>query len=97
MNTSVVLITGALSGIGRATAVAFVRNGAKVFVAGRDAEAGNELVEELRSLGTQAEFINADVRKEDEVRSMVDQTVARTEQPRTASPRRLRPTFLEWC
>jgi NAD(P)-dependent dehydrogenase (short-subunit alcohol dehydrogenase family) len=77
MNTSVVLITGALSGIGRATAVAFARNGAKVVVAGRHAEAGNKLVQELRSLGTEAEFINADVRNEDEVRSMVDQTVAR--------------------
>jgi NAD(P)-dependent dehydrogenase (short-subunit alcohol dehydrogenase family) len=77
MNTPVVLITGALSGIGRATAVAFARNGAKVVVAGRHDEAGKKLVEELRALGTEAEFINADVRKEDEVRSMVDRTVAR--------------------
>src|SRR5580765_1722529 len=77
MSTQVVLITGGLTGIGRAAAVAFARKGAKVVVAGRRDEAGKALVKELRSLGSEAEFINADVRKEDEVRAMVDQTVAR--------------------
>ena len=77
MSNSVVLITGALTGIGRAAAVAFAKKGAKVVVAGRRDEVGRELVMELRSLGTEAEFINADVRKEDDVRNMVDKTVAR--------------------
>ena len=77
MSNSVVLITGALTGIGRAAAVAFAKKGAKVVVAGRRDEVGRELVKELRSLGTEAEFINADVRKEDDVRNMVDKTVAR--------------------
>src|ERR1700721_204950 len=77
MNKQVVLITGALTGIGRAAAVAFAKKGAKVVVSGRRDEAGKALVEELRSLGAQAEFINADVRKEEDVRNMVDQTVAR--------------------
>jgi NAD(P)-dependent dehydrogenase (short-subunit alcohol dehydrogenase family) len=77
MSTQVVLITGALTGIGRVTAVAFARKGAKVVVSGRRYEAGNALAAELRSLGSEAEFINADVRKEDDVRSMVDKTVAR--------------------
>src|ERR1700691_1682567 len=77
MSNSVVLITGALTGIGRAAAVAFAKHGAKVVVAGRHDEAGNALAKELRSLGTEAEFINADVRKEEEVRNMVDRTVAR--------------------
>ena len=77
MNKPVVLITGALTGIGRATAVAFAKKGAKVVVAGRRDEAGKALVEELRSLGSEAEFINADVRKEDDVRALVDKTVAR--------------------
>jgi NAD(P)-dependent dehydrogenase (short-subunit alcohol dehydrogenase family) len=66
MDTQVVLITGGLTGIGRAAAVAFARRGAKVFVAGRRDEAGQALVEELRSFGSEAEFIKADVRMEDE-------------------------------
>ena len=77
MSNSVVLITGALTGIGRAAAIAFAKQGAKVVVAGRHDEAGNALAKELRSLGTEAEFINADVRKEEDVRNMVDRTVAR--------------------
>jgi NAD(P)-dependent dehydrogenase (short-subunit alcohol dehydrogenase family) len=77
MDSPVVLITGALTGIGRATAVAFAKEGAKVVAAGRRDEAGKELVEELRSFGSEAEFINADVRQEDDVRDLVDETVAR--------------------
>ena len=77
MNNPVVLITGALSGIGRAAAIAFARKGAMVVVAGRRDEAGKALAEELRALGAEAEFINADVRSDDDVRALVDQTVAR--------------------
>jgi len=77
MSSQVVLITGGLTGIGRAAAVAFAKKGAKVVVAGRRDEVGKALVKELRSLGSEAEFINADVRKEDDVRNMVDKTVAR--------------------
>src|SRR6202522_32004 len=77
MGNPVVLITGALTGIGRAAAVAFAKKGASVVVAGRRDEAGNALVKELRSFGSEAEFINADVRKEDDVRTLVDKTVAR--------------------
>jgi NAD(P)-dependent dehydrogenase (short-subunit alcohol dehydrogenase family) len=76
MNT-VVLITGGLTGIGRSAAVAFAKKGANVVVAGRRDEAGEALVKELRSLGSEAEFIKADVRKEDDVRALVDKTVAR--------------------
>jgi NAD(P)-dependent dehydrogenase (short-subunit alcohol dehydrogenase family) len=77
MKNPVVLITGGLTGIGRATAVAFAQRGARVVVAGRHEEAGTSLVKELRSFGAEAEFISADVRKEDEVRALVDGTVAR--------------------
>src|ERR1700743_946950 len=77
MSTQVVLITGGITGIGRAAAIAFAKKGSKVVVAGRREEAGKALVKELRSLGSEAEFINADVRKEDDVRAMVDETIAR--------------------
>ena len=77
MNKPVVLITGGLTGIGRSAAVAFAKKGANVVVAGRRNEAGNALVKELRSLGSEAEFINTDVRKEDDVRALIDKTVAR--------------------
>jgi NAD(P)-dependent dehydrogenase (short-subunit alcohol dehydrogenase family) len=77
MNKPVVLITGGLTGIGRAAAIAFAKKGAKVAVAGRRDEAGRALVTELRALGAEAEFIKADVRMEDDVRDMVDKTVAR--------------------
>jgi NAD(P)-dependent dehydrogenase (short-subunit alcohol dehydrogenase family) len=73
----VVLITGGLTGIGRAAAEAFAKEGSIVVVAGRRNEAGAELVKELRAFGPEAEFINADVREEDEVRALIDKTVAR--------------------
>jgi NAD(P)-dependent dehydrogenase (short-subunit alcohol dehydrogenase family) len=77
MDAQVVLITGGLTGIGRAAAVAFAKKGAKVVVSGRRDEAGKALADELRAFGSEAEFINADVRKEDDVRALVDKTVAR--------------------
>jgi NAD(P)-dependent dehydrogenase (short-subunit alcohol dehydrogenase family) len=77
MSTQVVLITGALTGIGRAAAVAFAKKGSTVVISGRRDEAGQALAKELQSLGAEAEFINADVRKEDDVRALVDKTVAR--------------------
>jgi NAD(P)-dependent dehydrogenase (short-subunit alcohol dehydrogenase family) len=77
MTSSVVLVTGGLTGIGRAAAVAFAKKGAKIVVSGRRDEVGNELAKELRSFGAEAVFINADVRKESDVRALVDKIVAR--------------------
>ena len=51
MTTPVVLITGALTGIGRATALAFAQEGAHLVVSGRREEEGEKLVAELRKLG----------------------------------------------
>lgn len=76
-NQPVVLITGALTGIGRATAFAFANEGAKLVVSGRRDEAGRALAAELRALGVEAEFIRVDVRFEADVRNLVEQTVAR--------------------
>jgi len=77
MSPSVVLITGALSGIGRAAAVSFAKAGHRIVVSGRKQYAGKALVGELRSLGAEAEFVQADVRHEDDVRRLVDRTVER--------------------
>lgn len=74
---TVVLITGALTGIGRATAVAFANEGDQIVVSGRHGDTGAELVGELRSLGAEAEFICADVRHDDDMRNLIDQTVKR--------------------
>jgi NAD(P)-dependent dehydrogenase (short-subunit alcohol dehydrogenase family) len=73
----VVLITGALTGIGRATAIAFANEGARLVVSGRREEEGQKLVAELRKLGSAAEFVRADVRREEDVRNLVEQTVKR--------------------
>jgi NAD(P)-dependent dehydrogenase (short-subunit alcohol dehydrogenase family) len=77
MSNPVVLITGALTGIGRAAALAFAKDGAQIVVSGRREAEGKALEAELRSLGTEAAFVRADVRHEDDVRSLIDQTVAR--------------------
>src|SRR5881409_90279 len=77
MNKLVVLITGALTGIGRAIALAFAQEGARIVVSGRRDEEGQRLVGELGKLGAEAEFVRSDVRHEDDVRSLVDKTVAR--------------------
>jgi NAD(P)-dependent dehydrogenase (short-subunit alcohol dehydrogenase family) len=77
MADQVVLITGALTGIGRAAAIAFAQAGAQVVVSGRRDKEGQELAAELKGLEAEAIFIPADVRNEDDVRDLVDQTVAR--------------------
>src|SRR5256885_6430790 len=77
MSSPVVLITGALTGIGRATAVAFAKEGASIVASGRREAEGKALEAELRSLDAEAAFIRADVRHEDDVRTLIDQTVTR--------------------
>jgi NAD(P)-dependent dehydrogenase (short-subunit alcohol dehydrogenase family) len=73
----VVLITGALTGIGRAAALGFATEGSSLVVTGRGVEEGKALEHELRALGTDALFIKADVRSDDEVGNLVDKAVAR--------------------
>jgi NAD(P)-dependent dehydrogenase (short-subunit alcohol dehydrogenase family) len=75
--TAVVLITGALTGIGRATAFEFARQGAKLIVSGRREQAGRALEKELRGLGAEVDFVRADVRHEKEVENLVDHAVKR--------------------
>src|SRR3984885_6345147 len=77
MSDQVVLITGALTGIGRASAVLFAQQGAHVMVSGRRDKEGQNLVAALRALGAKAEFVRTDVRIEEDVRNLVDETVKR--------------------
>ena len=77
MSSPVVLITGALTGIGRAAAVIFAQEGARVVVSGRHDDEGRKLAAELRNLGAEAEFVRTDVRHEEEVRNLVDKIIAR--------------------
>jgi len=72
----VVLVTGALTGIGRATALAFAASGARLVVSGRHPVEGKALEAELRQLGAEAIFIQADVRHDEDVRNLVDAAVA---------------------
>jgi NAD(P)-dependent dehydrogenase (short-subunit alcohol dehydrogenase family) len=73
----VAIVTGAASGIGRASARVFAREGAKVVVADCNEAGGTETVARILSAGGAAYFAHVDVAKEKEIREMVDETVAR--------------------
>ncbi len=77
MKPATVLITGALTGIGRATAFAFAAEGYNVAVSGRKVEAGLQLVRELRDKGIAAEFFKADVTDETQVAALIADTTRR--------------------
>jgi NAD(P)-dependent dehydrogenase (short-subunit alcohol dehydrogenase family) len=78
MNTNpVVLITGALTGIGRATALAYAADRARIVVSGRQLDKGEALAAELNALGGDAVFVKADIRFEAEVSHLLDQAASR--------------------
>lgn len=71
----VALVTGGTSGIGKATAIAFARAGAKVIITGRREKEGAQVVEQIKQLGGEAAFVRADVAKDADVKKMVDLTI----------------------
>ncbi len=81
MNSPVVLITGALTGIGRATALAFADQHASVVISGRHPDKGTLLADELRGRGAEAEFVEADIRYDEQVRNLIDVAVATVRAP----------------
>jgi NAD(P)-dependent dehydrogenase (short-subunit alcohol dehydrogenase family) len=75
MKNKVILITGATSGIGKATAFKFGQAGAKVVVSGRRQSEGQSVVEAIKAEGGEAIFVRADVTIEDDVKALVSKTV----------------------
>jgi len=72
----VALITGGKAGIGRAAAIEFAKQGAKVVVSGRREKEGHEVIAEIQALGGEALFVRTDVSKATDVKAMIEQTLA---------------------
>ena len=75
LDGKVAVVTGSTAGIGRAIAVLFAAEGARVVVNGRRPEPGQATVEEIRAAGGTAAFFQADVSRPDELRALVSQAV----------------------
>ncbi|MFM2314226.1 MAG: hypothetical protein RLZZ04_3502, partial [Cyanobacteriota bacterium] len=71
----VAIVTGGTSGIGKAAAIAYAQQGAKVVVAGRRSIEGEETVKIIKDSGGEAFFVQTDVLQESDVKAMVDKTV----------------------
>lgn len=75
LENKVALITGATSGIGEATAILFAKEGASVASTGRNEKRGHAVTEQILETGGKAIFVRTDVRKTDECRRAVDETL----------------------
>ncbi|NLZ49515.1 MAG: SDR family oxidoreductase [Clostridiales bacterium] len=71
----VAIVTGSTSGMGRATAIAFAREGAKVVVTGRNEERAKEVVKQIKSEGFEAMYVIVDTSNVESVRVLVDKTL----------------------
>ena len=72
LQDKIALVTGGTSGIGRATAIAYARAGAKVVVSGRREQEGKETIALIEKAGGTGLFVRADVAKEADVKNLVD-------------------------
>lgn len=77
MSGKVALVTGGNSGIGRATAIAFAREGARVVIAGRNEERGQAVVREIGAAGGECAWLHCDVAQVAQVQALVEATVAK--------------------
>ncbi len=75
LKDKVAIITGSTSGMGRATAELFAREGAKVVVTGRNEERAKEVVEKIKSEGNEAIYIVADMLKTEDLEKIVEKTI----------------------
>src|SRR3546814_1283902 len=92
LEKKVALITGSTSGCGRACAVRFAAEGARVMVTGRNEEAGEEIVRTIRQAGGEASFFRADISKESEVSDLV-----RSEEHTSELQSLRRNTYADFC
>lgn len=72
----VALVTGGTSGIGKATAIAFAKEGAKVVISGRREEEGKETVELIEKAGGKGKFVKSDVSQESDIKKLINETVS---------------------
>src|SRR5262245_48762772 len=77
MQDKVAIVTGSTRGIGRATALRFAREGARVVVTGRTEDAGRAVEEEIRAEGGEGVFVPTDLAREDDVVQMVAMAMER--------------------
>ena len=75
LKNKVALITGGTSGIGEATAILFGEEGAKVVITGRNEGRGRAVIGKIRERGSDAIFVSADVRRADQCRQAVNETL----------------------
>lgn len=75
MENKTVIVTGGNGGIGKATALTFAQKGYNVVITGRNSVSGEEVVQALRAFGVAAEFKQVDIRQENEVLALINETV----------------------
>lgn len=75
LDGKVAIVTGSTSGMGRATAVLYAREGAKVVVAGRNKERAKAVVDQIKSEGNEATYVIVDTSKVEDAKILVDKTI----------------------